>query len=132
MRQPLASTDLAALARLHKALSDPSRLRILNLLLALGELCVCDVESALGFTQSKASRHLNILKQAGLVADRRDAIWSYYRVAEGLKPAADAALRAVREALEDDAALRAEVETARQRRRSPTCESPAATGQGEP
>ena len=73
---------MEAIAQLYKALSEPARLRILALLLRHGELCVCDVEAALGATQSKASRHLRYLAGAGLVRDRRDGVRVLYRVVE--------------------------------------------------
>ena len=60
-----------------KALSDETRLRILNLLYDQ-ELCVCDVMATLQITQAKASRHLIYLKNAGLVKDRKQAQWVYY------------------------------------------------------
>ena len=60
-----------------KALSEETRLRILKLLLEQ-ELCVCELEEALNLPQSKVSRHLSILKSAGLVSDRRDGIWIFY------------------------------------------------------
>lgn len=60
-----------------KALSDETRLRIVNLLYEK-ELCVCDITEALKITQTKASRHLNYLKNAGMVSDRKHAQWVYY------------------------------------------------------
>lgn len=60
-----------------KALSDETRLRIVNLLYEK-ELCVCDIMEALEITQTKASRHLNYLKNAGMVSDRKHAQWVYY------------------------------------------------------
>ena len=60
-----------------KALSDETRLRILNLLYEQ-ELCVCDVMETLQISQAKASRHLIYLKNAGLVTDRKYAQWVYY------------------------------------------------------
>ncbi len=60
-----------------KALSDETRLRIVNLLYEQ-ELCVCDVMAALQIPQAKASRHLIYLKNAGLVKDRKQAQWAYY------------------------------------------------------
>lgn len=60
-----------------KALSDETRLRILNLLYEK-ELCVCDIMQALQISQAKASRHLIYLKNAGLVKDRKYAQWAYY------------------------------------------------------
>ena len=53
-------------------------------LLAHGELCVCHLESALDLSQPKASRHLGVLRNAGVVAARRDGSWIYYRLAEQL------------------------------------------------
>ena len=63
--------------RLLRALADETRLRILNLL-SRRELCVCQIMEVLGIGQSKASRHLAHLKNAGLVKDRRERLWMYY------------------------------------------------------
>lgn len=60
-----------------KSLSDETRLRIVNLLYEK-ELCVCDITESLQITQTKASRHLAYLKNAGLVTDRKQAQWVYY------------------------------------------------------
>ena len=60
-----------------KALSDETRLRILNLLY-VKELCVCDIMEALQISQAKASRYLIYLKNAGLAKDRKSAQWVYY------------------------------------------------------
>jgi len=73
------------MASVLKALSDETRLLMFGLLLEAGEMCVCDFVEVLGITQSKASRHLRYLVNAGLLTDRRDGVWSYYRIA--LKPA---------------------------------------------
>ena len=67
--------------QLFKALADETRLRILNLLVR-GELCVCELTGVLGIGQSKASRHLAYLRNAGLVNDRRDGAWMYYSLAQ--------------------------------------------------
>lgn len=66
---------------LFKALSDETRLRII-VLLSEKELCVCQIEAALRLPQVKVSRHLAILRYAGLVKDRRDGLWIYYSLAE--------------------------------------------------
>lgn len=65
------------LVNILKALSDETRLRILNLLYEK-ELCVCDIMETLQISQTKASRHLSYLKNAGLVDDRKHAQWVYY------------------------------------------------------
>lgn len=68
------------LAPVFKALGDETRLDIMALLLHHGELCVCDFEGVLGISQSKSSRHLRYLLNAGLVQNRREGVWMYYRV----------------------------------------------------
>ena len=68
-------------AQLFKALADETRLRILNLV-ARRELCVCRIVKALGLSQSKVSRHLAHLRNAGLVNDRREGPWVYYSLVE--------------------------------------------------
>ncbi|WP_028577347.1 ArsR/SmtB family transcription factor [Desulfomicrobium escambiense] len=64
-------------AEILKALSDPTRLRIVSLL-RHGELCVCDLMEALGIPQSTISRHLATLKNAGWVKARRSGKWMHY------------------------------------------------------
>jgi ArsR family transcriptional regulator len=70
-----------ALSVFFKALSDPSRLRMLTLLRDSGELCVCDIESVMGCTQTKVSRHLGYLRRAGVVRTRKQGLWVYYSLA---------------------------------------------------
>jgi ArsR family transcriptional regulator len=66
-------------ALLFKTLSDPTRLRLLNLL-AEGEVCVCDLHGTLGLDQPKVSRHLARLRSAGLVEVERNGKWMHYRL----------------------------------------------------
>ena len=68
------------MTQIFKALSDETRLRIMSLLVNDKELCVCDIMEALHLPQSKASRHLSYLRNAGLVDDRRHGVWIYYRI----------------------------------------------------
>src|SRR5689334_24180616 len=63
--------------RLFHALSDATRLSILQRL-RFGERCVCDLTDALDAAQSRLSFHLKVLKEAGLVTDRREGRWMYY------------------------------------------------------
>jgi ArsR family transcriptional regulator, arsenate/arsenite/antimonite-responsive transcriptional repressor len=79
------STQPAALAKLFQALADPTRLRILGLLLN-GEVCVCHIHETLKIPQPKASRHLAYLRRAGLVDGRREGLWVHYRLAETADP----------------------------------------------
>ena len=67
-------------SRFFKALADETRLRILKLL-EVREMCVCEVMVALDLTQPTASHHLGILENAGLVRDKKDGKWVFYRVA---------------------------------------------------
>jgi len=71
------------LARRFHALSDPTRLAILDSLRA-GECCVCDLQSSLGAAQSRLSFHLRVLKDAGLIAQRKDGRWSWYQLTSGV------------------------------------------------
>lgn len=64
---------------IFKALSDETRLRIIKLL-EQGELCVCDIVAALDMVQPKVSFHLNALKEAGLIKDRKAGRWIHYRL----------------------------------------------------
>jgi len=69
------------LEKLFKGLADMNRLRILNLL-TRGELCGCDIQYVLESSQPNVSRHLQYLKNSGLVLDRRDGYRVYYRLAD--------------------------------------------------
>jgi len=62
------------------ACSDPSRLRILNLILANGEMCITDLEQILEFTQTKTSRHLIYLKNSGILTTRKYNQWVFYQI----------------------------------------------------
>jgi ArsR family transcriptional regulator len=75
-----STLDLTRAARLFHALSDETRLGILEMLRG-GERCVCDLQTGLDAAQSRLSFHLRVLKEAGVVEDRREGRWSYYRIA---------------------------------------------------
>jgi ArsR family transcriptional regulator len=62
-----------------KALSDETRLRIVAQILK-GDMCVCEIEASLGLTQSNASRHLTVLKKAGILESYKTAQWAYYKM----------------------------------------------------
>lgn len=77
-----SSVALARLAALAHALSDTTRLEVLAEL-RQGERCVCDLTTDLQVAQSRLSFHLRVLREAGLVTDRREGRWSFYRLAPG-------------------------------------------------
>ena len=81
-----AALDVRSFSRLFKALGDETRLRIVALL-SHGELCVCHLEAALRLAQPNVSRHLGLLRMAGVVEYRREGSWVYYRLAR--QPDAD-------------------------------------------
>lgn len=79
MLSSVAGLDVRSFSRIFRALSDETRIRIVALL-SHGELCVCHIENALALGQSNVSRHLAVLKAAGVVDSRRDGTWVYYRL----------------------------------------------------
>lgn len=88
------------LIKAFKALSDETRLRILNLLLER-ECCVCEVMQVLEISESRASRNLSFLYDAGFLKLRRNGLWALYSIdREGLKPHYTNLLEAVQKALE--------------------------------
>jgi ArsR family transcriptional regulator len=68
--------------RIFKALADFNRLKIVKLLKE-GELCACELTIALSSSQSTVSHHLSVLKNAGLIKERKEGKWSYFRLSEG-------------------------------------------------
>lgn len=77
-----AAPDLDRAVALFHALSDATRLSALEILRG-GEQCVCDLQDQLDVAQSRLSFHLRVLKDAGLVEDRREGRWSYYTIVPG-------------------------------------------------
>lgn len=77
-----AARSLAARAQLFHALSDETRLAIVERLRG-GERCVCDLTDLLDAAQSRLSFHLKVLKEAGLVTDRREGRWVHYALRPG-------------------------------------------------
>lgn len=75
-------TDPALAADAFRALADPTRLLILERL-RMGERCVCDLQDLLDAAQSRLSFHLKVLKDAGMVTDRREGRWVYYTLVPG-------------------------------------------------
>lgn len=79
----LTDQEATATATLFKALADPARVRILNLLLsAEGPVCVCDMTPTTGLSQPTVSHHLRKLMEAGLLRREERGTWAYYSVDE--------------------------------------------------
>lgn len=100
--------ERAALHRVFRALADPTRLRLLNLI-AGREVCVCYFVEILRLSQPKVSRHLAYLRRAGLVASRRDGKWMHYRLEIPKNGAAAKILRETLNHLRDEPEMRADV-----------------------
>ncbi len=93
------------LVKAARALSDPTRVRVLNLLMQR-ECCVCEVMDILGISQVNASRYCNALKDAGFLDVRRDGRWRHYSISSQLSsPALKNLLRAVEESAVADSVL---------------------------
>jgi ArsR family transcriptional regulator len=93
LREPLTISRAADLARILKALADPTRLRLVSMVAAHegSEACVCDLTDPLGLTQPTISHHLKILVEAGIFTRDKRGKWAYY----ALVPEALDALSAV-------------------------------------
>ncbi len=93
LREPITASQAADLARLLKALADPTRLRLVSMVAAHEdrEACVCDLTEPLGLTQPTISHHLKVLVDAGIFTRDKRGVWAYY----ALVPAAMDALSAV-------------------------------------
>ncbi len=93
---------MKAFIKVMKALSDPNRVKILKLL-QRRDLCVCEIQAAVGLAQPTVSKHLKILDDAGLVTYTKDGLWVNYRLSDGSSnPYASALLGNLRHWLEDD------------------------------
>ena len=79
-RRALSFEDAKRKSKLFKALADEIRIKIINIL-AVREMCVCEVMVALDLTQPTASHHLRILENVGLVKDRKEGKWVFYKLA---------------------------------------------------
>ena len=110
------------IVKTFKALSDETRLRVLNLLLER-ECCVCEVMQALNISQPRASRNLSALYDAGFLKLRREGLWALYSLdKEGLKEHYTDLVEAVRKALKgNETALQDRQRLRTAKRIGPSC-----------
>lgn len=100
-----------------KALSDESRLRVLNVLMER-ECCVCEVMQALDISQSKASRNLSALYDAGFIKLKKEGLWSLYSIdRNGMTEYMPQLVLAVKKALKENEIAAADVERLKDARR---------------
>jgi ArsR family transcriptional regulator, arsenate/arsenite/antimonite-responsive transcriptional repressor len=116
---PVARMEVRPIAAMLRALGDESRLRIVALL-GQGELCVCHLHTALARSQPHVSRHLAVLRAAGLVEARRQGSWVHYRLAAQIDPARRRVMRALLRALPAEV-LRGDVDRLRRSRGPLAC-----------
>jgi ArsR family transcriptional regulator, arsenate/arsenite/antimonite-responsive transcriptional repressor len=93
--------NLKEIVKVFKAIGDETRIRLLKLL-QQRELCVCELMQALDMTQSRVSRNLGILKNAGLVDDRRDGLWVHYSLNVEARPYIKELLEILKDSCNDD------------------------------
>lgn len=98
---PQESVD--SLAKVFKALGDPNRLRIVQMIVATGEICVQDFTRALDLSQSTISHHLKLLVEAGLLERRQRGTWSFYALSDETAETVRGYLRAVFQKTDTDA-----------------------------
>jgi ArsR family transcriptional regulator, arsenate/arsenite/antimonite-responsive transcriptional repressor len=96
LHQPITADQADDLARLLKALADPTRLRLVSMVAAHegGEACVCELTEPLGLTQPTISHHLKILVEAGIFTRDKRGVWAYYALVPAAMDTLSAALRA--------------------------------------
>jgi DNA-binding transcriptional ArsR family regulator len=85
--RPLAEARIVSEPRnltvdVFRALADPIRLELLAQIAARGPICVCHLQDELPYSQSRISKHLGVLRRAGLVASRREGSWIYYSIVD--------------------------------------------------
>jgi ArsR family transcriptional regulator, arsenate/arsenite/antimonite-responsive transcriptional repressor len=107
--------------KVMKALSDPNRVKLLKLL-QKREMCVCEVQAALGIAQPTVSKHLKVLEHAGLVGRKKDGLWVNYYLADGNQsPYAASLMGNLRHWLNDDPQIQDLMERSRGLNRKDLC-----------
>lgn len=104
----VSELDVRPFSRVFRALSDETRVRIVALL-SQGELCVCHIENALAMPQPNVSRHLGILRAAGIVDTRREGSWVYYRLVTLDVPELQVAVESIGKAFASQRVLRSDL-----------------------
>jgi len=111
---------MRTIEKLFKALADRNRLRILKML-EMRPLCVCEITDVLGIAQSSVSRHLGILRDAGLVDDKKEGQWMIYSLACGGDDATRSIIAGITRWLSDDPQVKGDRRKTRQVNREQLC-----------
>ncbi|WP_456283895.1 ArsR/SmtB family transcription factor [Microbacterium sp. JZ101] len=91
----MSTEEAERVARVFKALADPTRVRLLSLIASAdgAEACICDLTEPVGLSQGTVSHHMKLLAEAGLVTRDQRGKWAYYAIDKGALDQAAAALR---------------------------------------
>ena len=100
---------MEAEAAMFKVLADPTRLRLAILLAVKGETCVCQLARALGAPDFRISRHLGIMRAAGLVRARREGTWMHYELSKAKGRLEECLQECFRDCLAADATVKADL-----------------------
>jgi ArsR family transcriptional regulator len=90
---PIDAAEAVRLSEMFKAVADPARLRLLSIIAAQDEACVCDLTGPLDLSQPTISHHLKVLADAGLVRRDKRGKWAYYAIVPGALDALGSVLR---------------------------------------
>ncbi len=101
-------------AAIFKVLADPTRLRLTVLLSIQGESCVCGLAEALEAPEYRISRHLGIMRSAGMVETRREGTWMFYRLAQARNRLEGCLQDCFRDCLANHQTVKADMERLRQ------------------
>jgi ArsR family transcriptional regulator, arsenate/arsenite/antimonite-responsive transcriptional repressor len=93
------------LIRIFEILGDETRLRIIKILLEKESLCVCEIMQVLGTSQTRVSKHLRILKDAGLVKSKKKGLWVHYSISKNSSKNIKEILLFLKQILNDDRIL---------------------------
>lgn len=96
-------------ANIFKVLSDPTRLRLMVILALKGETCVCELAQALDAPDFRISRHLAIMRSAGVVGARREGTWMHYRLSEPRNKLEECLQECFRDCLADHKTVKADL-----------------------
>lgn len=93
----MSADEAERIARVYKALGDPTRIRLLSLISASegSEACICDLTAPVELSQGTVSHHMKLLTEAGLVTREQRGKWAYFAITDGALDAAATALRAL-------------------------------------
>ncbi|MDZ7837113.1 MAG: metalloregulator ArsR/SmtB family transcription factor [Actinomycetota bacterium] len=101
--------NLKNTTKLLKAMADEGRLRIVLLLMAKKNFCVCEIKEVIGLSQPTISSHLKVLQNAGILESSKDGLWVNYRLARDMDKNARQIIEHIYDSVKEDAAVRQDI-----------------------